>query len=114
MGPQMLGLGLEGLDQGGEGLVEARVVGEGDPVVGGDGLRHQAVFHGAVEQRKDPLVGGGGVGGLLAADRGLHRIRGDHEAEAVGLIDRGSDLSHPFGRGGDPLPVDPRLAAFAR
>ena len=114
MGAEVLWLGLQRLDQRGEGLVEARAVGEGDPVVGGDGLRHQAVGDLSVQQRQDPLVGGGGVGGLLTADRGLNRVRRDHEAETVGLIDRGSDLGHPLGRRRYPLPVHPRLPALAR
>ena len=98
MGAEVLGFGLKRLDQRGEGVVELGTVGEGDPVVGRDGLGNQAVGHLPVQQRQDPLVGGRRVGGLLTADRGFNRVRRDHEAEAVGLIDRGSDLGHPLGR----------------
>ena len=104
-------VGVEGPDHPVEGGVDVLGLGEGDPVTVADLLGDGRVGHRRPQRGDDALLEAAGVGDLLLAEVGGHRVGGDHEQEGVGPLDgRPQGLREDLGVG-DALGVDPHRLA---
>jgi len=107
----MVEVGVERVDQFGEGVVEAILVAKEDPVQLGQLLRRGAGLDLSRDDRDQPLALLRCVDDFGSADLRSDGGRAEHRDERVGGLDRLADLRHPLCGGRDAFPIDPALAS---